>query len=124
MLSQQEARSWIEARFKLLVERDVSSWALELDPTFPPDVVERVNGRLWARFSADWAEVLPNPGGTAGHFQTFLRAKLGFALALAQEAPDLPAREKACLHALGQLWREWAGYQVTSREDLLVALDT
>ncbi|WP_157465141.1 hypothetical protein [Deinococcus apachensis] len=53
-----------------------------------------------------------------------LAAKLAFALALAQEAPDLPAREDACLHALGQFWRARVGYQVTSREDLLVALDT
>lgn len=122
-MTQQEARSWIEERFRPLVDRDIRPWALELDPTFPPDVVARVNGRLWTRFSADWADVFPNPGGTAGHHHAFLQAKLAFALALAQEAPDLPARENACLHALGQLWREWAGYQVTSREDLPVALD-
>lgn len=123
MLTQQEARSWIEDRFRPLVERDVRPWALELDSTFPSDVMARANGRLWAQFFPDWAEVIPNPGGTAGHFQTFLQAKLRFALVLAQQAPDLPGREDACLHALGQLWREWAGYQVTSREDLWVAVD-
>jgi len=123
MLTQREARAWIEERFRPLVDRDISPWALEVDPAFSPDVAARVNRRLWARFSADWADVFPNPGGTAGHFHAFLQAKLAFALALAQEAPDLTARENACLRALGLLWREWAGYQVTSREDLRVALD-
>lgn len=121
MLSQQEARSWTEERFRPLVDRDVSPWALELDPAFSLDMAARINRRLQARFAPGWADVFPNPGGTAGHLQVFLQAKLAFALA--QEAPNLTAREDACLHALGQLWREWAGYQVTSREDLLVALD-
>lgn len=123
MTPQQAARAWIEARFCRMLEQDVTS--LVPGPVVPADLAALVNRRLWARFSFDWRAVQINPGGTAGHHSAYLRAKLALAGALAQRASDeeVCAHEDACLRVLDALWVEWAGYQVTAREDLAAALD-
>jgi hypothetical protein len=78
-------------------------------------------------FLYDWTNAFPNPGGTIGLAGQFVNDKLEFTLlwatAKGMDTPRVFNTEKVALDRLGKLWNEWAGYMVTSLEELEAALN-
>jgi hypothetical protein len=134
-VDKQQARQSIQKLFRQRIDRDVSGLAadycLEQNvrnvATLCLSSHEIISERLWSKFIFDWTNVFPNPGGTAGLASQFVYDKLEFTLAWAtsngMETPQVFNAEKVALERIGKLWDEWAGYMVTSSEELESALD-
>jgi hypothetical protein len=134
-VNKQQARQNIQKLFRQRIDRDVSGLAADycLEQHLPEAAKlclgshETISERLWSKFSFDWRNVFPNPGGTLGLAGQFVNDKLEFTLAWATsngvETPQVFNAEKIILERLHKLWNEWAGYMVTSPEELEAALN-
>ncbi|MGL4609944.1 MAG: hypothetical protein ACRCYY_09710 [Trueperaceae bacterium] len=129
-MNQQEARQHIGKLFRKRIDKNVSGIAAEeclaqnlaRAATLCQQSHDVLSERLWSKFEYDWSNVLPNPGGTAGLASQFVYDKLEFTLAWAtskgKDSVQVLHTEKIALEGLQALWKEWAGYMVTSSEEL------
>lgn len=134
--AQRAARQDLEARFRHAFSYDVAELAAEHCEAEGlvgaalrcRDSHDLLNRRLWEQFAFDWQEVFENPGGTSGRAARLVRAKLEFTVAWAVgngfSAAEVHTAEITALECLRALWREWAGYMVTSSPEFELALGT
>lgn len=134
-MDKQQARQTIEKLFRQRIDRNVSG--LAADYCLEQNLVEaatlclssheKISERIWSKFSFDWSKVFLNPGGTIGLASQFVNDKLEFTLlwatAKGMDTPQVFNAEKVALERLHKLWNEWAGYMVTSTEELEAALN-
>lgn len=132
-LDRQGARRNLEVRFLGTFNYDVTELAAEhCQAEGLGDAASRcrashdlLSQQLWTLFTFDWS-IFINPGGTSNRTSQFLLAKLEFTVAWAVTktcTAEVRATETAALERLQVLWREWAGYMVTTSPEFEAALD-
>lgn len=134
------ARRHIEGLFRASVDRDMTGAATlrcqrhdlravtgqpAEDGCAGADAV--VSGLLWSAFMPCWDEVVYEYDGTHGEATRYLACKTLALVEYAQSGGRVTPRvSDAAAHAgreLAALWRVWAGYMATTRDELAHAVD-
>ena len=134
-----EARRHIENLFRTTVDRDMTQAAAARCDRHDLRAVggyhaaplcagshEVVSELVWAPFLPNWDEVVYVYDGTGGEATRFLACKtlvvVEYALSGGHLTPRVRDAATYATRELHTLWRVWAGYMATTRDDLAAAV--